>query len=90
MTLSWLRACRAGCAVTRRLSGLEILEQRLKPRRVVELKTRLISAVQSRVFVANELKDVEIVLDQVESVDGSRPRLVIRIKRRIFRRKVSI
>jgi hypothetical protein len=63
------------------------MEKRLKPRRVVELPSRLVMSVNKRVFVANELKDVELVIDQVENCHGSKPKLLIRIKRRIFKHK---
>jgi hypothetical protein len=58
----------------------------LKPRTVVELPSKLNRAIRARILVANELKDMEFTIRQVESVDGSRPRMLIRISHRILRR----
>lgn len=57
------------------------MEQKLRRRRVLELPSRLAFAITRRVYVANEMKDVDIVVESVEKVDGSKPSLLIRIKR---------
>jgi hypothetical protein len=64
-------------------------EQRLKPRKVLELPSHLAFAIRRRVFVVNETKDCELEVDSVEVVDGSKPRLLIRVKRVFTRRRQS-
>jgi hypothetical protein len=61
-------------------------QHKLKPRKVIELKSQLTRAVNTRILVANELRDIELTVQQVENCDGSKPQMLIRIKRRIFRR----
>jgi len=57
------------------------LEQKILRRKVLELPSKLAFAIARRVLIANELKDTDIVVEPVEKVDGSKPRLLIRIKR---------
>jgi hypothetical protein len=57
------------------------MEQKIKRRKVLELPSKLAFAIARRVLIANELKGTDIVIESVEKVDGSKPRLLIRIKR---------
>ena len=45
-----------------------------------EIKQRLSCFINKRVFVANWLRNVDVEVEPVEHLDGSKPRLVIRIK----------
>lgn len=49
-------------------------------RKVGEIKQKLVSAVQKRIFVANELRDTDIEVEQVEKLDGTKPHIIIRVK----------
>lgn len=48
--------------------------------RKYEVQQKLVSAVYKRIEIANELPE-DIVVDTEEGVDGSKPSLVIRIKK---------
>lgn len=52
----------------------------LPKRKVIQLPRKLVSAIQTRLFIANELRDTDLVVEQVEFTDGSKPRILIRIK----------
>lgn len=49
-------------------------------RKVGEIKQKLVSAVQKRIFVANELRDADIEVEHVEKLDGTKPHIIIRVK----------
>ena len=53
---------------------------KVKSREVVEIKQKLIMAIGSRVFVANESKNVDLEIISTENLDGSNPHILIRIK----------
>ena len=65
------------------------MEHKLKPRKVLELPSKLHLAVNRRILIANELKNMEITIEPVENVDGTKPRLLIRLKKaaRVFHRR---
>jgi hypothetical protein len=46
-------------------------------------------AVNRRILIANELKNMEITIEPVENVDGTKPRLLIRLKKaaHVFHRR---
>lgn len=60
---------------------------KIESRKVTEVKQKLSCAVNKRIWVANELRDADIEIDQVENVDGTKPHILIRIKRIIRRPK---
>ena len=49
-------------------------------RKVKEIKQKLSCFINKRVFVANWLRNVDVEVEPVEHLDGSKPRLVIRIR----------
>jgi hypothetical protein len=65
------------------------MEHKLKPRKVLELPSKMHFAVNRQVLIANELKNVEITVESIENVDGTKPRLLIRLKKvaRVFHRR---
>lgn len=54
----------------------------LRARKVTELRSAL-AGVTRRVFVANELRDTDVVIGDVEKLDGSHPILLVRIKQAV-------
>lgn len=52
----------------------------LGSKKVVEISQKLVMSVGKRVLVANHL-DTPIEVEQIEHLDGTKPRLLIRIKR---------
>jgi hypothetical protein len=67
------------------------MEYKIRRRKVLELPSKLHFAVNRRVLIANELKSTDVVIEPVEKVDGSKPHLLIRIKKvsRVFHRRKS-
>jgi len=63
------------------------MEYKIRRRKVLELPSKLHFAVNRRVLIANELKSTDVVIAPVEKVDGSKPRLLIRIKRLVQLKK---
>jgi hypothetical protein len=63
--------------------------ERIKSGRDSEIKQRLVSSIHKKIVVANDLPK-DIVIDTEECVDGSRPSLLIRIKRIVGRKKTRI
>jgi hypothetical protein len=59
----------------------------VKRRRVLELPSKLAFAITRRVFVANELRHTDIVVESVEDVDALKPKLLIRIRKLVKTRK---
>jgi hypothetical protein len=53
---------------------------KIKSRKVQEIKQKLSSFINKRIFIANELRNADIEVEQVENLDGSKPHIVIRIK----------
>lgn len=51
----------------------------LGSKKVVEVSQKLVMSIGKRVLVANEL-DTPIEVEPIEHLDGSKPRLLIRIK----------
>jgi hypothetical protein len=49
-------------------------------RKVVEIKQRLSSFINKRIFVANELRNVDIEIEPVEKLDGLKPHIIVRVK----------
>ncbi|PIU59243.1 hypothetical protein COS86_05320 [Candidatus Bathyarchaeota archaeon CG07_land_8_20_14_0_80_47_9] len=63
--------------------------ERIKSGRDSEIKQKLVSSIHKKIVVANDLPK-DIVIDTEECVDGSRPSILIRIKRIIGRKKTRI
>lgn len=63
------------------------MTQMVKSRKVAELPQKLTMSVNKRIMVANELRDSDIEIDQVEKLDGTKPHILIRIKRIIRKPK---
>jgi hypothetical protein len=53
---------------------------KIRRRKVEEIKQKLSCAINKRIFVANELRDADIEVGQVENLDGTKPHIVIRVK----------
>jgi hypothetical protein len=53
---------------------------KIKRRKVEEIKQELTCFINKRIFVANELRDADIEVAQVEKLDGTKPHILIRIK----------
>lgn len=53
---------------------------KIRRRKVEEVKQKLTCFVNKRIFIANELRDADIEIDQVEKLDGTKPHIVIRLK----------
>jgi hypothetical protein len=49
-------------------------------RKVEEIKQKLVCSINKRIFIANELRDVDIEVEQVEKLDGTKPHIIIRVK----------
>jgi hypothetical protein len=54
---------------------------RVECRKVAELRQKLSCAVNKRIWVANELRDADVLIDHVENLDGTKPHILIRIKK---------
>ncbi|MFZ0965005.1 MAG: hypothetical protein WAN82_00035 [Candidatus Bathyarchaeia archaeon] len=63
--------------------------ERIKSGRDSEIKQKLVSSIHKKIVVANDLPK-DIVIDTEECVDGSRPSILIRIKRIVGRKKTRI
>ena len=63
--------------------------ERIKSGRDSEIKQKLVSSIHKKIVVANDLPK-DIVIDTEECVDGSRPSILIRIKRIVGRKKTKI
>ena len=59
------------------------MEHKLQPRRVIELPSKLTMFVNKRILIANELKDMVLTVESIENCDGTKPRLIIRIKKSV-------
>lgn len=53
---------------------------KIRRRKVEEIKQKLTCSINKRIFVANELRDADIEVDQVEKLDGTKPQILIRVK----------
>ena len=53
---------------------------KIKSRKVQEIKQKLSCFINKRIFIANELRNADIEVEQVEKLDGTKPHIVIRIK----------
>lgn len=53
---------------------------KIRRRKVEEIKQKLTCSINKRIFVANELRDADIEIAQVEKLDGIKPHILIRIK----------
>jgi hypothetical protein len=53
---------------------------KIKSRKVQEIKQKLSCFINKRIFIANELRNADIEVEQIENLDGSKPHIVIRIK----------
>ncbi|MDH5794096.1 MAG: hypothetical protein OEZ18_06015 [Candidatus Bathyarchaeota archaeon] len=60
--------------------------ERIKSGRDSEIKQKLVSSIHKKIVVANDLPK-DIVIDTEEDIDGSKPSIVIRIKKTIRRNK---
>ena len=60
--------------------------ERIKSGRDSEIKQKLVSSIHKKIVVANDLPK-DIVIDSEEDIDGSKPSIVIRIKKTIRRNK---
>ena len=54
-------------------------KMKIEKGKVKEIKQKLICFINKRIFVANELRNVDIGIEQVENLDGTNPQIVIRI-----------
>jgi len=52
----------------------------VEPRRVKEVKQKLLCFINKRVFVSNWLSNVDVEVEHVENFDGTKPHIVIRIR----------
>jgi hypothetical protein len=53
---------------------------KIRRRKVEEIKQKLTCFINKRIFVANELRDADIIVALVEKLDGTKPHILIRIK----------
>ena len=52
----------------------------VEARRVKEVKQKLLCFINKRVFVSNWLSNVDVEVEHVENLDGTKPHIVIRIR----------
>lgn len=53
---------------------------KIRRRKVQEIKQKLTCSINKRIFIANELRDTDIEIGQIEKLDGTKPHILIRIK----------
>ena len=53
---------------------------KVERRKVKEIKQKLSCFINKRIFIANWLRNVDIEVEHVENLDGTKPHIVIRIK----------
>jgi hypothetical protein len=53
---------------------------KIKSGKVEEIKQKLVCFINKRIFVANELRDVDIEIVPIENLDGSKPHIFITVK----------
>jgi hypothetical protein len=63
--------------------------EKISSGKTCEIKQKLMSSIHKKIEVANDLSK-DIVIDTEECVDGSRPSILIRIKRIVGRKKTRI
>lgn len=56
------------------------MTQKLKPRKVTEIKSRLNWQIPRRVFIVNQTKNASLIIEEAEAMDGTKPKLLVRIK----------
>ena len=52
----------------------------VEARKVKEVKQKLLSFINKRVFVSNWLRNADVEVEHVENFDGTKPHIVIRIR----------
>jgi hypothetical protein len=60
--------------------------EKISSGKTYEIKQKLVSSIHKKIEIANDLSK-DIVIDTEEDIDGSKPSIVIRIKKTIRRTK---
>lgn len=66
-----------------------MMVERIKSGRNSEIKQKLVSSIHKKIVVANDLPK-DIVIETEECVDGSKPSMLIRIKRIVGHKKTKM
>ena len=59
---------------------VKAIHMNVEARKVKEVKQKLLSFINKRVFVSNWLRNADVEVEHVENFDGTKPHVVIRIK----------
>ena len=59
---------------------VKAIRMSVEARKVKEVKQKLLSFINKRIFVSNWLRNADVEVEHVENFDGTKPHVVIRIK----------